>query len=148
MYVRQVLNNAHSNIPALELTVSRAEIELGECERMIEMRKDADRRHRHWRDLTAEVKRDLNEAEMNLAGQVRDGTIGLCLFPPARAHSGIKCSINHVAISMFRYATNLNRRQRPVCVCVNKLSACIPASANTPEITLTSCRTCVRVSSP
>ncbi len=45
---------------------------------MIEMRKEADRRHRHWQDLLEEVKKDLTHAEMRLAGQVgfrRDSTM-------------------------------------------------------------------------
>lgn len=37
---------------------------------MLEIRKDADRRHRHWVDVLAQVTRDLTEAEMNFAGQV------------------------------------------------------------------------------
>lgn len=37
---------------------------------MLEMRKDADRRHRHWQDVLAEVTKDLTHAEMRLAGQV------------------------------------------------------------------------------
>lgn len=67
----QILKRAHKDIPLLELTTSRAGAELGECERMIEMRQDAERRHRHWQDVLAEVKQDLIQAEMNLAGQVR-----------------------------------------------------------------------------
>lgn len=70
----QVLQRAHKDIPLLELTTSRAEIELGECERMRDMRKDAARRHLHWQDVLAEVKRDLTRAEMELAGQVRTVT--------------------------------------------------------------------------
>eukprot|EP00752_Nemacystus_decipiens_P010357 g9227.t1 len=65
----QVIKRAHSDIPLLELTTSRAEAELGECQRMLEMRKDADRRHRHWQDVLAEVNVDLTHAEMRLAGQ-------------------------------------------------------------------------------
>lgn len=38
---------------------------------MLDMRKQADRRHRHWQDVLEEVKRDLTYAEMRLAGQVR-----------------------------------------------------------------------------
>lgn len=37
---------------------------------MLEMRKEADRRHRHWQDVLEEVKKDLTHAEMRLAGQV------------------------------------------------------------------------------
>lgn len=37
---------------------------------MLEMRKEADRRHRHWQDVLEEVKNDLVHAEMRLAGQV------------------------------------------------------------------------------
>lgn len=37
---------------------------------MLEMREDADRRHRHWQNVLATVQRDLTEAEMNFAGQV------------------------------------------------------------------------------
>lgn len=70
---KQIIKRAHSDIPLLELTTSRAEAELGECQRMIEMRKDADRVHRHWRDMLEEVKKDLTYAEMRLAGQVRAG---------------------------------------------------------------------------
>ncbi|CAM9946768.1 unnamed protein product, partial [Ectocarpus sp. 8 AP-2014] len=36
---------------------------------MLDMRKEADRRHRHWQDVLEEVKRDLTYAEMRLAGQ-------------------------------------------------------------------------------
>lgn len=66
----QILRRAHSDIPTLELAVSRAEAEIGECERMIDMRKDAARRHLHWVDMLAEAKRDFTRAEMDLAGQV------------------------------------------------------------------------------
>lgn len=42
---------------------------------MLEMRKEADRRHRHWQDVLEEVKKDLTHAEMRLAGQAsRKGT--------------------------------------------------------------------------
>lgn len=37
---------------------------------MLEMRKDANRRYLHWVDVLAEVKRDLTQTEMDLAGQV------------------------------------------------------------------------------
>lgn len=37
---------------------------------MIDMRKDSQRRHLHWQDVLAEVKKDLTHAEMKLAGQV------------------------------------------------------------------------------
>lgn len=37
---------------------------------MLDMRKEADRRHRHWQDVLEEVTRDLTYAEMRLAGQV------------------------------------------------------------------------------
>lgn len=60
----------HSDIPSLELTTSRAEAELGECDRMVQMRKDAERRHLHWQDVLKEVTKDLTHAEMKLAGQV------------------------------------------------------------------------------
>lgn len=67
----QVIQRAHKDIPLLELTASRAEAELGECQRMLDMRKEADRRLRHWQDMLAEAKTDLTHAEMRLAGQVR-----------------------------------------------------------------------------
>lgn len=63
----------HSDIPSLELTTSRAEAELGECDRMVQMREDAERRHLHWQDVLAEVKKDLTHAEMKLAGQASEG---------------------------------------------------------------------------
>lgn len=43
---------------------------------MLEMRKDADRRHRHWVNVLAQVTRELTEAEMNLAGQVSMNVLG------------------------------------------------------------------------
>ncbi|CAM9187342.1 unnamed protein product, partial [Hapterophycus canaliculatus] len=57
------------DIPLLELTASRAEAELGECQRMLDMRNEADRRLRHWQDMLAEATTDLTHAEMRLAGQ-------------------------------------------------------------------------------
>lgn len=69
---KQVIKRAHSDIPLLELTTSRAEAELGECQRMLEMRKEADQVHRHWHDMLEEVKKDLTYAEMRLAGQVSE----------------------------------------------------------------------------
>lgn len=81
--IYQVLKRAHIDIPALELTVSQAETELGECERILEMRKDADRRHRHWQDVLAEVQRELTEAEMNFAGQVGEIVTFVAAFCPS-----------------------------------------------------------------
>lgn len=47
---------------------------------MLEMRKDADRRHRHWQDVLVEVTRDLTQAEMRLAGQVSERARTQLLF--------------------------------------------------------------------
>lgn len=69
----QIIQRAHKDIPLLELTASRAEAELGECQRMLDMRKEADRRLRHWQNMLAEATKDLTHAEMRLAGQVRRG---------------------------------------------------------------------------
>ena len=68
--LEKAMKRVHHDVPLLELTVSRAESELGEYERVIEMRKDAERQHRHWQDSLKQAAKDLKDAEIKLVGKV------------------------------------------------------------------------------